>query len=151
VGDLTVYMSMFTLRQFQLLHERTGHTLWCLPARGGESHIDVKAITKQITDRQWMFKKDKDGAPRKPLKNRVSDNTLVLSSGKNGVWTSHALRRTGATMMQRLGVQLDTIDRCQNHVLAGSKVRRHYLHHDYAEEKRAAWAVLGNQLSQLLN
>jgi hypothetical protein len=38
-------------------------------------------------------------------------------------------------MMQALGVNLDVIDRCQNHVLAGSRVRRHYLHHDYAEEK----------------
>jgi hypothetical protein len=41
-------------------------------------------------------------------------------------------------MTQQLGVSLDIIDRCQNHVLPGSKVRRHYIHHDYTEEKRAA-------------
>lgn len=54
-------------------------------------------------------------------------------------------------MMQSLGVALEIIDRCQNHVLAGSKVRRHYLHHDYADEKREAWQLLGDRLSLILN
>jgi integrase len=63
------------------------------------------------------------------MKNRYRNNTLVLGAGKTGAWTPHDLRRTGATLMQRLGVSLDIIDRCQNHVLPGSKVRRHYLHH----------------------
>lgn len=57
----------------------------------------------------------------------------------------------GATMMQALGVSLDVIDRCQNHVLAGSRVRRHYLHHDYAEEKKNAWNLLGDRLSAVLS
>lgn len=54
-------------------------------------------------------------------------------------------------MMQALGVLPDVIDRCQNHVLAGSRVRRHYLHYDYAEEKRAAWARLGDRLECILH
>lgn len=58
---------------------------------------------------------------------------------------------TCTTMMQGLGVSLEIIDRCQNHVLPGSKVRRSYMHHDYAVEKRAAWAALGEKLSQLLS
>ena len=45
--------------------------------------------------------------------------------------------------MQRLKVDMDIIDRCQNHVLSGSRVRRHYLKHDYAEEKQEAWDKLG--------
>lgn len=53
-----------------------------------------------------------------------------------GEWTPHDLRRTGAAMMQAWGISLDVIDRCQNRVLAGSRVRRHYLHNDYAEEKK---------------
>ena len=85
-----------------------------------------------------MFKK------RKPLSRRRHDNTLVLANGINGEWTPHDLRRTGATMMQALGVSLDVIDRCQNHVMAGSRVRRHYLHHDYASEKAEAWGRLGS-------
>lgn len=31
------------------------------------------------------------------------------------------------------------------------KVRRHYLHHDYAAEKKAAWKLLGEYLSQSLH
>ncbi|MNB87866.1 hypothetical protein D3C76_585340 [compost metagenome] len=54
-------------------------------------------------------------------------------------------------MMQALGISLDVIDRCQNHVLAGSRVRRHYLHHDYAEEKKRAWNLLGDRLSAVLS
>ena len=53
-------------------------------------------------------------------------------------------------MMQALRVSPDVIDRCQNHVLPGSKVRRHYLHHDYAEEKREAWRLLGQRLDAIL-
>lgn len=80
---------------------------------------------------------------RRPLKNRKNDNSLVITQGKNGEWTAHDLRRTTATMMQSLEVQLDVIDRCQNHVVAGSKIRRHYLHYDYAKEKTDAWRLLG--------
>lgn len=52
--------------------------------------------------------------------------------------------------MQRLGVTMEVIDRCQNHVLGGSKVRRHYLHHDYANEKQEAWRRLGEHLFKLM-
>jgi hypothetical protein len=97
-----------------------------------------------VGDRQMKFK------DRKPLKNRRNDNTLVLSRGRNGEWTPHDLRRTAATTMQALGISLDVIDRCQNHVLPGSKVRRHYLHHDYANEKRDAWAKLGSRIDDIL-
>lgn len=148
VADLMVYLSPFALEQFTELRALTGHTEWCFPNRGATGHLDVKSISKQLGDRQVMFKKSKDGSPR-VLKNRRNDNTLVLAGGANGEWTPHDLRRTGATMMQQLGVALDIIDRCQNHVLAGSKVRRHYMHHDYADEKRAAWATLGARLEIL--
>lgn len=150
LADMRIYLSPFALTQLQQLHAVTGHSDWCFPSYGDEGHISTKSMTKQISDRQAMFKKAKDGAPRAPMKNRRSDNTLVLDSGRSGSWAPHDLRRTGATMMQVLGVPLDTIDRCQNHVLGGTKVRRHYLHHDYADEKRTAWRLLGERLSELL-
>lgn len=84
------------------------------------------------------------------MKHQRNDDALVLAGGKNGAWTPHDLRRTGATMMRALGISLDSIDRCQNHVLSDSKVRRSYMHHDYADEKRAAWTVLGGRLAAIL-
>lgn len=56
-----------------------------------------------------------------------------------------------ATMMQQLGVSLDLIVRCQNLVITGSRVSRDYLHHDYAAEKREAWARLGERIEGLLD
>ncbi|WP_198116948.1 tyrosine-type recombinase/integrase [Massilia rhizosphaerae] len=150
LADMRVYLSPFALTEFQRLYALTGHSDWCFPSYGDKHHIDTKSMTKQIGDRQAMFKKEKDGKAPAPLQKRRSDNTLVVADGRNGAWTPHDLRRTGATMMQALGVPLDTIDRCQNHVLKGSKVRRHYLHHDYASEKREAWRVLGARLFELL-
>ncbi|MFG6428877.1 tyrosine-type recombinase/integrase [Roseateles sp. LYH14W] len=145
-----VYLSPFALRQFKALHALTGDTPFCFPARAatGEApahHVCVKSVSKQIGDRQTQFKKRAG-----PLAHRKHDNSLTLSEGAAGAWTPHDLRRTGATMMQQLGVSLDLIDRCQNHVLAGSRVRRAYLHHDYAAEKREAWERLGERLDALL-
>ena len=53
--------------------------------------------------------------------------------------------------MQGLGIVPDTIDKCQNHVLPGSKVRRHYLHYDFAQQKLDAWEALGKQLQKHLD
>jgi integrase len=150
VASLGIFLSPFALHQFRQLHEMSGHTDWCFPARNRDGHVDVKSISKQVGDRQTQFKKSRDGGPRRPMKNRRHDNTLVLGGGAHGAWTPHDLRRTGATIMQALGVPLDIIDRCQNHVLAGSKVRRHYLHHDYAQEKRTAWNQLGERIMEIL-
>jgi integrase len=145
-----VCLSPFALRQFKALQALTGDTPFCFPARTAmdevpAQHVCLKTISKQVGDRQARFKK------RKPLKNRRHDDSLVLSNGKNGEWTPHDLRRTGATMMQQLGVSPDVIDRCQNHVLAGSRVRRAYLHYDYAQEKREAWDRLGERIEALLD
>lgn len=147
--DWRVYLSPFALTQFKKLHELTGDTSFCFPARAAkgeepEQHVCTKSVSKQVGDRQIMFKNRK-----KALSHRSCDDSLVLAGGSNGEWTPHDLRRTAATMMQALGVLPDIIDRCQNHVLAGSRVRRHYMHHDYADEKRAAWARLGERLEAI--
>ena len=149
---LTVFLSPFVLRMFRELHALTGESPWCFPATFKEdAHISEKSTSKQIGDRQVMFKKDRNGKPRKPMKNRSkAGNALVLSNGENGEWTPHDLRRTGATMMQKLKISNNVVDRCQNHVLPGSKTRRHYQHHDYADEMRDAWRVLGDRLDLLL-
>ncbi len=143
--DQTVFLSKFALEQFKRLHQLSGKTEWVFPAKHHQSHVCVKSISKQVGDRQIQFK------TRKKLVNRTNSNSLVLSGGKSGEWTPHDLRRTGATMMQALGVPLEIIDRCQNHILAGSKVRRHYLHYDYKPEKRDAWAKLGERIEQVLS
>lgn len=141
-----VFLSDFAIQVLRELQKLTGETPWLFPAKNVDTgHVDVKSVSKQIGDRQEQFK-NRTGK----LKGRRQDNTLVLADGANGDWTPHDLRRTGATMMQALGVSLDVIDRCQNHVLPGSKVRRAYMHHNYADEKRDAWHRLGIRLEVIL-
>ncbi len=142
--DHLVFLSDFALRQFRALHAMTKKSKWCFPARDGKGHVCVKSVSKQIGDRQERFKN------RKPLKNRQHNNTLVLAGGANGDWVPHDMRRTAATWMQALRISPEVIDRCQNHVMKGSRVRRHYLHHDYAEEKREAWRLLGDRIDAIL-
>lgn len=145
IQDHVIFMSEFIHGKFVDLFELTGSSQWCFPSRSLLTHVDLKSITKQISDRQIRFKNR--SAPRK---GRVNSNALVLADGLRGDWTPHDLRRTGATMMQALGVPLEVIDRCQNHILSGSKVRRHYMHHDYAQEKAEAWQKLGRRLEEIL-
>ncbi|MBK5006939.1 tyrosine-type recombinase/integrase [Pseudomonas sp. S32] len=143
--DHHIFLSQFALAQFKRLQKETGSSPFCFPSKDGECHVDTKTVSKLIGDRQCRFKKRS-----KPLSGRHHDDSLVLNNGTKGEWTPHDLRRTGATMMQELGVTLEIIDRCQNHLLAGSKVRRHYLHHDYAKEKTEAWRLLGDRLETIL-
>ena len=140
--DQTVYLSDFTFDQFKKLQELTGDSGWLFPARYTDGHVCIKSASKQIGDRQIKFK-----SRSKKLQYRVENDSLVLG---NQEWTPHDLRRTGATMMQRLKIPRDIINLCQNHVV-GSKVDRHYLLHDYAEEKKEAWLKLGNNLSQIID
>ncbi len=137
-----VYLSDFALAQFKRLKTMTGKSEWCFPSKDGKNHVCLKSVSKIIGDRQEKFKDRPNG-----LKGRRNDNTLVIGDEE---WTPHDLRRTGATMMQELGVPLDIIDRCQNHVLGGSRVRRHYLKYDYAKEKQEAWEKLGARIGEIL-
>ncbi|WP_165930923.1 tyrosine-type recombinase/integrase [Paralcaligenes ureilyticus] len=144
---ITISLSDFAFDLFKRLHLINGNTPYLIPARRGDKgHINEQAITKQITDRQAMFCKT-----GKAKQNRKQDNSLVLSKGSNGNWTSHDLRRTGATLMQSLGITPVVIDFCQNHVLEGSKTRRHYMQHPYIAEMKVAWTALGQYLLLMKN
>jgi integrase len=97
-----------------------------------------KSITKQLISRQTDI----------PLSNRSKDSqALVLAGGK---WTSHDLRRTGATMMGELGIPPDVIEKCLNHTEA-NKIKRIYQRQKLDAEQRHAWGVLGERLNLLVN
>jgi len=124
-----VFLSPFALRQFRGLQADTGSSTYCFPNRKGTGFMKQKTASQLIDCHQ------KEGGYYPVL--------------PGGHWTLHDMRRTGATLMQSLGVPLEIIDRCQNHVLAGSAVRRHYMHYSYAKEKAEAWHKLGAYLDDL--
>lgn len=51
-------------------------------------------------------------------------------------WTPHDLRRTFASLLQELGVPVDTVQRALNHKMQGTVSR--YARHDYYPERREA-------------
>ena len=104
--DHHVFLSAFAQRQFKELHTLTGESSYLFPATNNIGHVDLKSISKRVGDRQEKFKNRS-----KPPSGRRHDNALVLNNGTKGKWTPHDLRRTGATMMQELGVILEIIDR----------------------------------------
>jgi len=144
-NDHVIFLSDFALKQLSELKANAISEKWVFPSRNDpQNHIDLKTVSKQIGDRQFQFKN------RSALPNRTNDNSLVLGDGKAGEWTPHDLRRTGATMMQAMGVKLDTIDRCLNHVLMGSSVRFHYMQYQYEPEVQEAWLRWGERIEQIL-
>jgi integrase len=140
--DQLVYLSDFTLNQFKQLHALTGDSDSAFPARYKEGHVCEKTVSKQVGDRQVKFK-----SRTRKFKCRVENNSLVVGDEE---WTPHDLRRTGATLMQKLKVSREVVNLCQNHVI-GSKVDRVYLLDDYADEKREAWNKLGDRLEAILS
>ena len=136
-----VFLSEFAARQMRALLARAAdlESPWVLPARYASGHVDIKSLTKQIGDRQR-------GAEGKPMKNRSPKvEALMLPGGK---WTPHDLRRTGATLMGRLGVRPDVIEKCLNHVEQNRLVRI-YQRQELREEQREAWRLLGERLELL--
>lgn len=134
----TIYLSKFALAQFTRLLSYSTNPVWIFPNRNGTGNVDEKSITKQLVSRQTET----------PSSNRSKDSqALILAGGK---WTSHDLRRTGATMMGNLGVAPDVIDKCLNHTET-NKVTRVYQRQKLDAEQRHAWAVLGERLNLLVN
>lgn len=135
---IEVSLSDFALRQFEVIQSINHDTPWLFSNRSKDGHICTKTITKQVGDRQRST----------PMSNRSQkSDTLILPGGK---WTPHDLRRTGATLMQKLGIKPEVIDRCQNHK-EEKKIRRTYQRYSYAPEMKEAWELLGLRLEGLTN
>ncbi len=150
--DHVIHLSDFLFDLFKVLRRKTRHSVFCFPGRaskrmpGAAVHLAPAVVAKQVGDRQISFKK------RVALAGRRNDDSLVLAQGKNGEWTPHDLRRTGATLMESLGVDDKIIDLCQNHAIhtGKTKVRRHYLHGDNGPRMREAWDLVSDYLLRVV-
>lgn len=133
----TVFLSDFAVKHFRKVKELNDEGVWVYPSRDGKKAVSTKTITKQLGDRQH----DHD-----PMKRRSkSVASLKLQDGK---WGPHDLRRTGATMMTRLGVLPEVAERCLNHV-EQNRMKRIYQRHTYEAEMQSAWRLLGQRLALL--
>lgn len=64
-------------------------------------------------------------------------------------WTLHDLRRTGATIMQRLGIPFEVREACLNHTIKG--VAGVYSRHDFADQKRHAFEALAAEVARIVD
>ncbi len=119
-----VYLSSFAVYHFIKLKELTGVEEWCFPASRKSDSLCAKTVTKQITDRQ----RDSEGH-----KNRSKQIGVLKLS--RGIWKPHDLRRTGATLMNALGVLPEVAERCINH-MEENKIKRIYQRYGYEAEMR---------------
>lgn len=92
-----------------------------------------------------MGDRQREGAP---YSNRSRQTTALILS--RGIWKPHDLRRTGATLMNSLGVLPEVAERCLNHV-EENKVKRIYHRYGYEAEMEQAWKNLGEKLEMLMN
>lgn len=133
-----VHLSDYAIKAFQELFNYVDHDVWLFPNRSKTSHVSVKTLTKQISDRQTDS----------PLQGRASDtNSLRLFDGK---WTPHDLRRTAATLMGNLKVQPHIIEKCLNHTEENRMIRT-YQHAALFEEREEAFKKLSLKLASMDN
>lgn len=135
--SITVNLSAYSLELFRELQSITGHTSWCYPGRDETKPINRKAATNHARDRQLPEGK-------KPTNGRTVQTQSLLVG--NEQWRTHDLRRSGATLMQQLGVPTEVSERCLNHV-EGNKIKAIYHHYDYEKEMKRAWYLLSETLS----
>lgn len=76
---------------------------------------------------------------------RAARSVLLLAGG---AFTPHDLRRTGASLLQALGVRSEVIEKCLNHTAAA--LVQVYQRADLMDERRAAFEALGARLEKLI-
>ena len=132
-----VVLSPFVRKQLKRLKSLNPKSEWLFPAKHNGGAVDRKSITKQITHRQRG----------KPVKGRSPAVTSLRLPG--GPWHIHDLRRTAATLLQKLGTPPHVIEAMLNHT-EPNRMKRIYQTHKYEKEMREAWLLLGAYLDKLM-
>jgi len=151
--------------------------LWTLPAervKNGERHevslsdaaIEILTAMPRIkTTKGFVFTTTRDAAVSGFSRAKDRLDTAIKASLSDGAklpehWTFHDLRRTMASGMARLGIQLPVIEKVLNHSSGSFRgIVGVYQRHSFADEKRQAldaWArfvlsvVSGNQSTNVV-
>ena len=101
--------------------------------------------------RPYVFSTDGGRSPLAGFSNfkRQLDAAIARRGGFAEPWVIHDCRRTGVTLMQRLGVDAEVAERVAGHTV-GSAVRRIYARHAFRVEKLDALERLGVLIAQLV-
>jgi integrase len=126
-----VHLSPFAVRMLDAMGK--------LPTAPGATNCGA-TLAKMLHGRQRPEREKKPGAKR------AASSVLLLDGGP---FTPHDLRRTGASLMQSLGVRMEVVEKCLNHTLP--KLVKVYQRADLLDERRAAFDLLGARLAGLVD
>ena len=135
--------------------------LWTLPAERVKNnqphHVPLSdaalAVLKgapQIVGSPFVFTTNGTAPSSAYSKNKRRLDALLPAD--MSAWRLHDLRRTAASGMARLGINLPVIEKVLNHASGSfAGIVGVYQRHTFADEKRAALEAWGHFLSNLIN
>jgi integrase len=116
----------------------------------------INAVPRVKTTKGFVFTTSKDVAVSGFSRAKERIDAAIAAALPTGAeppahWTFHDLRRSMASGMAGLGIQLPVIERVLNHISGTFRgVVGVYQHHDFAKEKREALDLWGDHIAKLV-
>jgi integrase len=150
------------MRASEFTKDNKGRLLWTLPiGRSKNKHARVtpilglalEIITTRLNNNNDILFESEAG---NPLNTGLVSDHLRQRRDRLPIdkFTTHDLRRTTATEMMKLGIELDLIAKVVGHETEGEKQTRvlvkHYIHGDFVDRKAQALAAWDRRLRAIL-
>lgn len=132
-----IQLSDFAMYWLTVLREQPRPGDYLIPGKGGVGHVSYRSFSHQATMRQESESTGQGLGVRGEL------------SLAGGPWTTHDLRRTGATLMGELGVAENVVEKCLNHA-EQTKLVKVYQRQKMLPQRREAFDMLGAHLTKLV-
>ncbi|WP_315136940.1 integrase arm-type DNA-binding domain-containing protein [Achromobacter marplatensis] len=132
-----IQLSDFAFYWLTVLRQQVRPGDYLIPGKGGIGHVSYRSFSHQATMRQDSASGHQGLTVRGEL------------SLPGGAWTTHDLRRTGATIMGEMGIAENVVEKCLNHA-EQTKLVKVYQRQKMLPQRREAFDMLGAHLTKLL-
>ena len=136
--------------------------LWTLPAARAKNNkphevplsdiaLDILKAVPRVAGSHFVLTNNSGASPASGY-SRGKDRIDALLPAAMSPWRLHDLRRTCASGMARLGINLPVVEKCLNHVSGSFRgIVGVYQHQSFADEKRAALQAWGQHIDALVS
>jgi integrase len=116
----------------------------------GTAPIGGYSKYKLALDKLLLEATEKEGSA---VCKRIVDDLNERYPGKgyrpfDGKWTTHSLRKTARTLLERIGISTQVAEKCLGHVDGG--IVGVYSHHEFKAEKRTAFEALAREIERIV-
>jgi integrase len=113
--------------------------------------LDILKAAPRVAGSHFVLTNNSGASPASGY-SRGKDRIDALLPAAMSPWRLHDLRRTCASGMARLGINLPVVEKCLNHVSGSFRgIVGVYQHHSFADEKRAALQAWGQHIDALVS